>query len=342
MSTVTIIGAGVMASSLSFQLSENGHTTHLTGTPLDREIISQVEKNHYHPTLDRTLYDQVVPFQTEDMEKALSGCDAVICGVSSFGVDWFVNEALPLIPDHIPVISVTKGMMDQEDGSMKTFPELFEEKTPEGRHHDFCAIGGPCRCYEMADHDDTKVAFCGKNRDVLEFFRELLETDYYHIDLTDDVNGVEIAVAMKNCYALGVSLGIGLEEKEKHSMCNTQSALFGQSSYEIMKLVEFMGGKAENAVHGIGDLYVTVLGGRSREIGKRLGLGMAYEDAMKELEGMTLESVAIAKRAARAVRKSAQKGNICKEDFPLLLHIDEIITQGRPVNIPWKQFKIRG
>lgn len=342
MSTITIIGAGVMASSLSFQLSENGHKTNLVGTPLDRHIISKIKENHYHPTLDRTLYDTVFPFQVEEMEQALEGCDAVICGVSSFGVDWFVSQALPLIPDHVPVISVTKGMIDLEDGSMKTFPELFEESTPEDIHHDFCAIGGPCRCYEMADHDDTKVAFCGKNQNVLEFFRSLFETDYYHIDLTDDVSGVEIAVAMKNCYALGVSLGIGLEEKEKRSMCNTQSALFGQSSYEIMKLVEFMDGRIENAVHGIGDLYVTVLGGRSKEIGKRLGAGMAYEDVMKELEGITLESVAIARRAAKSVRKLAERGEICINDFPLLLHIDEIITQGKPVEIPWKKFKIRG
>ena len=37
--------------------------------------------------------------------------------------------------------------------------------------------------------------------------------DYYHISLSTDVVGVECAVAMKNAYALGVSLAVGLAEK---------------------------------------------------------------------------------------------------------------------------------
>ena len=61
--------------------------------------------------------------------------------------------------------------------------------------------------------------------EVLEFFKRLLERPYYHIDLTQDAAGLEIAVALKNAYALGVSLGIGLEEKQQKYMCNTQSAL---------------------------------------------------------------------------------------------------------------------
>jgi glycerol-3-phosphate dehydrogenase (NAD(P)+) len=28
------------------------------------------------------------------------------------------------------------------------------------------------------------------------------------------------------------------------------------------------------------------------------------------------------------------------EDFPLLMHVDEIINQGKEVNIPWKDFEV--
>ena len=187
---------------------------------------------------------------------------------------------------------------------------------------------------------DTRVAFCGKNMEVLEFFKKLLERPYYHIDLTQDVAGLEIAVALKNAYALGVSLGIGLEEKQQKYMCNTQSALFGQSSYEIMKFVQYMGGNVENSIHGIGDLYVTVMGGRSKEIGKRLGAGMPYEQAMEELKGVTLESVVIARRAAKAVRILSEKNQIKKEDFPLILHIDDVLQHGSMLDIPWKKFRV--
>lgn len=142
MSTITVIGAGVMASSLSFPAVENGNEMRLTGTPLDREIIDSVKQNLYHPTLKRTLPEGVKAFQIEELETALDGCDAVILGVSSFGVDWFIQNALAKIPDKIPVIAVTKGVEVYDDGTIQTFPELFESKAEDGKSHEFCAIGG--------------------------------------------------------------------------------------------------------------------------------------------------------------------------------------------------------
>ena len=140
MSTITVIGAGVMASSLSFPAVENGNEMRLTGTPLDREIIDSVKENRYHPTLKRTLPEGVKAFQIEELDAALSGCDAVILGVSSFGVDWFIENALAKIPDKIPVIAVTKGVKVYDDGTIQTFPELFESKAENGKSHEFSIL----------------------------------------------------------------------------------------------------------------------------------------------------------------------------------------------------------
>lgn len=68
MSTITVIGAGVMASSLSFPAVENGNEMRLTGTPLDREIIDSVKANRYHPSLKRTLPEGVKAFQIEELD----------------------------------------------------------------------------------------------------------------------------------------------------------------------------------------------------------------------------------------------------------------------------------
>ena len=59
---------------------------------------------------------------------------------------------------------------------------------------------------------------------------------------------------------------------------------------------------------------------------------------MDELSGVTLESIVIATRTARAVRRLIEKGAVKASDFPLLMHIDEIITQKKAVNIPWEAF----
>ena len=342
MSIVTMIGAGQMASALTFPLRHNGHEVRLVGTPLDREVIAELRRSDYHINLKRTLPSGLSYYDIEDVKEALSGADVVLNGVSSFGLDWFCEEMLPILPEDAPLISVTKGMLDTEDGTLLPYPAVMESRLPEGKKLDINAIGGPCTSYELADGDDSHVAFCGRNMDTLRFLRETFACPYYHISLSTDVTGVECAVAMKNAYALAVSLAVGLAEKRDGKIgavhYNSQAALFGQSLREMEKLLKLIGGGPENIIFGGGDLYVTIFGGRTRLIGTLLGRGLSFDEAMEQLRGVTLESIVIATRTARAVRKMAARGAADLADYPLLMHVDEIISGGKPVDIPWEKF----
>ena len=53
MSTITLIGAGQMASALTFPLFENGHEVRLVGSPLDDDIMARLREDHYHVNLRR-------------------------------------------------------------------------------------------------------------------------------------------------------------------------------------------------------------------------------------------------------------------------------------------------
>ena len=77
----------------------------------------------------------------------------------------------------------------------------------------------------------------------------------------------------------------------------------------------------------------------TRLIGTLLGRGLSFEKAMEELKGVTLESIVIAKRTAAAIRIQIARNRAKAEDFPLLLHIDDIISNKVPVNIPWEKFE---
>lgn len=337
MAVITVIGAGQMGSALSFPARDNGHQVRLVGTMLDGDIIESIAQSGWHPTLKRTLPPGCRAFQLEALDQALNGADLVIGGVSSFGVEWFAKEILPRIPAGLPVLNVTKGMLDGEDGSLTSYPEHYREAAP-GKT--LLAVGGPCTSYELADRDPTGVCFCGWDVPALRLAKRLLGTDYYHISLSTDVRGVECAVAMKNAYALGVTLAVGLALREGDTLhYNSQAALFTQSLREMKRLLQLCGGGEDNLAWGIGDLYVTVFGGRTRLIGTLLGKGMRFEDAMQELQGVTLESVVIATRTARAVRRLAQRGAASLADFPLLLHVDEVLNHGAAVDIPWAAFE---
>ena len=128
MAIVTIIGAGMMGSALAFPARENGNEVRLVGTPLDREIIDTCRKTDRHPKFNRDFPAGVKYYQIEEMNEAIAGADMVIGGVSSFGVDWFADTILPIVPDNIPILTVTKGLMDTEDGKLLTYPDIWQKK----------------------------------------------------------------------------------------------------------------------------------------------------------------------------------------------------------------------
>jgi glycerol-3-phosphate dehydrogenase (NAD(P)+) len=342
MAVITVVGSGQMGAAMSFPARDNGHEVRMVGTPLDREIIDEAAKTGIHKNLKRKLPEGIRYFQIEELDKALDGADLLIGGVSSFGVDWFIEKILPVIPETLPVLSITKGMINTPEGELIPYPLLYRAKS-RNKNISFNAVGGPCTSYELADHDHTEVCFCGDDIEILRTIKSWLETDYYHISLSTDVMGVECAVALKNAYALGVSLAIGLSEKAENREgklhYNSQAALFGQSVKEMRRILALSGGLDENIIFGAGDLYVTIFGGRTRLIGTLLGRGLSFTQAMNELKGVTLESIVIAQRCAAAIKKRIANNTAKAEDFPLLLHIDDIISNNSPVNIPWAQFE---
>lgn len=344
MALVTIVGAGMMGSALAFPARENGNEVRVVGTHLDREIIDCCMAENKHPKFNREFPKGITFYQIEDLEKSLYGTDVVICGVSSFGVMWFAEKVLPLLPENVKMLAVTKGLMDTPNGKLLTYLDFWKEKLNElGKSISLNAIGGPCTSYELVAHDQTVVAFCGENMTDLEYLKKVMQTEYYHISLSTDITGIESAVALKNAYALGIALTIGLNQRvfglDSEIHFNSQAAVFGHAVKEMQRLLEFQNAfSLDNLSVGVGDLYVTVYGGRTRMIGILLGRGLDIDEAKAELNGVTLESLVISERVAKVVKINIEKGILKKEDFPLLLHIDEILTEKKPVNIPWDGF----
>lgn len=343
MGIIVIVGSGQMGSALSFPLRHNGHEVRLVGSPLDREIIERAQNDRWHLNLKRYLPEGIKYYQIEQLQEALTGADLLIGGVSSFGVDWFCDNILTVIPETLPVLSVTKGLINLPDGTLISYPDYYQQRLG-NRKLSLNAIGGPCTAYELADLDPTTVCFCGEDIQLLRRLREMFRTEYYHISVSTDVMGLECAVALKNAYALGVTLAVGLAEKregvEGKLHYNSQAALFGQGVKEMRRILKYVGAHEDNIIFGAGDLYVTVYGGRTRMIGTLLGRGMSFEEAKAALQGVTLESLVIATRAASAIRRKIELGDLDARDFPLLLHCDDVINHDKPAcDIPWEAFE---
>ena len=341
--TITIIGSGMMGSALAFPAFENGNEVRLVGTPLDKDIIDACRATNQHPKFEIPFPKGIQYYQFDQWKEAVKGADFVIGGVSSFGVDWFLNEVLSYLDPALPVLSVTKGLINLPDGTLISYPAYWEtELAKKGIHRQVNAIGGPCTSYELVAHDQTEVAFCGKDTAVIKMMKEAMQTSYYHISTTNDVIGLESAVALKNAYALGVAMTIGLVNRtlgpDAGLHYNSQAAAFYQATKEMTKLLRMQGADEDSTVIGIGDLYVTVYGGRTRKIGILLGEGKTYQEAMDILAGVTLESLVVARRVAKAIYRKAELGMVDLREFPLMTHVNDVLDNGKDAQLPWESF----
>jgi glycerol-3-phosphate dehydrogenase (NAD(P)+) len=346
MSRVAIIGAGMMGTALSWPLSDNHHEIRLAGTPLDDGIIHSIRKDGFHPTLERTIPTGIQAYTWQQIPEAIEGVDLIINGVSSFGIDWFSEVIGPLLSPGVPVLSVSKGLEILPNGDVQPLTDTIDSRLPAETRGKitFNAIAGPCIAHELAARRETCVVFGGRDPAVLSRLRGRLETPYYHIWTSTDLKEIEICAALKNGYALGVSIAVGMMDRNGADglahMYNSQAAIFAQSCLEMRMLIRTMGGNEDHVswLPGAGDLFVTVFGGRTLRLGRLIGQGHPVHEALEMLSGVTLESVEIIGRVAKALPKLEMRGLISQEQFPLLRFLQGVIESREPIRFPWEKF----
>src|SRR5215212_7485207 len=170
MTTVSVLGSGVMATALTFPLVDNGHNVRLVGTHLDRDIIDSIRATGVHPNLDLKVPETVRAYQLEEAEEAFDGAEVAMSGVNSFGVRWAGKQFASLLKPGMHVLSIAKGMEASVNGDLRILPEvLAEEVPPELRDRlSWSAIAGPSIAGEVAARRDTCVVFTSRNASVAE------------------------------------------------------------------------------------------------------------------------------------------------------------------------------
>ncbi len=345
MSTITILGAGLMGTAVAWPLADNGHAVRLVGTHLDADIIRSCQASGYHPWLRRQLPASVQPFYVEQLDQALANADLIVSGVNSLGVHWIGRTLGPLLWPGATVIAVTKGLEATPAGDLRILPDVLRDELPPSLRDQvsLAAIGGPCIAGELAGRRHSCVVFTSRDAATLARLRAIFQTPYYHIATSTDIIGVEVCAALKNAYTVAVGIAGGLLEaaggvdEAGAGMHNLAAALFGVSAREMARLVALMGGGRENVawLPGAGDQYVTCVGGRTIRLGRLLGLGRTYTQAVAELAGETLEGAYVIQQLARVLPVWAAQGRIGRDELPLLRMLCRAIAEDAAVEIPF-------
>jgi glycerol-3-phosphate dehydrogenase (NAD(P)+) len=347
MTTVSILGSGMMGTALASPLSDNGHDVRLVGTFLDRDIIDSIKETGVHPGLNHKVPETVRAYQLEDAEEAFDDAKVAMSGVNSFGVRWAGKQFASLLRPGMHVLSIAKGMEASDNGDLRILPEvLAEEVPPELRERiSWSAIAGPSIAGEVAARRDTCVVFTSRNASVAEEVASLFRTSNYHVWTSDDFVGVEVCAAAKNCYALGAGFADGIlkrlgETQGADRNYNFTAALFGQGAAELGQFMQLLGGRPETpcGLAGVGDMYVTSAGGRNVRVGRLIGTGMRFSEARETMPDVTLEGAAAIAVIGGALAKLTERGITAPDEFPLMRHLHAVVAEDEPLDMPWSAF----
>ena len=131
--------------------------------------------------------------------------------------------------------------------------------------------------------------------------QKIISSKYFRIYINQDVNGIEIAGALKNVIAIaaGMSDGFGFN-------ISTKAALISRGLIEISKIAIKEGANPTTLLGaaGIGDLIATCCSKNSRnyKVGYELAKGKDLKDVLKKL-GQTAEGTETVKAMVKLARK---------------------------------------
>ena len=342
MKKISIIGAGAMGSAFVVPCLENKNDVTLVGTHLEDELIKNIKSNkNFHPALNVELPSKLKVEKFEKLNSILaSGVDIIVAGVSSIGIKWFVNQISKNYKKNLPIILLTKGLAIEKN-ELITLSDKIKIILKEKGHTEVnvSAIKGPCLAAGLANKMRTGTVIANPNIKESKLLKEIISTDYYSTEISDDLTGVELSGAIKNIYSMLIGASEGLsaskapkEIKSKYYL-NTSASLIHRSISEMVEFVSYYGGKAETVygLAGLGDLYVSAIGGRNSLMGKYLGEGYLYKDAKEKfMKNITVEGAQLALEIGPKILQ-----DLNPKHFPLMFSMLNTICENKKLEIDW-------
>ena len=342
MSKIIIIGAGAMGSAFSVPCLENKNDVTLVGTHLEDSLIENIKSNkNIHPALNTVLPKSLKIESFKKLNNILeSGVDIIVCGISSVGIEWFVNQISKNYKKKIPIVLLTKGLAIL-DNELITLSEKIR-KLLKNKGHDqinISAIKGPCLAAGLANKMRTGTVIANPNIEETQILKKIISTDYYSTEISSDLNGVELSGAIKNIYSMVIGASEGLSNSEasttikKKYYLNTAASLIHRSISEMVEFVSYYGGKPDTVygLAGLGDLYVSAIGGRNSLMGKYLGQGYLYKDAKEKfMKNVTVEGAQLALEVGPKILNELNS-----KHFPLMFSLLNTICDNKKLEINW-------
>jgi glycerol-3-phosphate dehydrogenase (NAD(P)+) len=318
MKKVLIIGAGAMGAAFSFPLLDNNNKVTLT-EPYNAKLLNKLlKKKKFHPSLKITLPKKLL-IKRFSSQLLFEKWDLIVVAVSSVGIE-LVKKYLKNLNKKTYLLILTKGL--KFDRKIKKIITMSEQLDLRNKKLNISVLKGPCLAKELARKIKSYTVIANKNVRIARQIGKLVSAKYYKTEYSSDVRGVEFSSAIKNIYSMVIGSGEGN---------NTSSALFRKSFDEMEYLIQHFKGKKETVrgLAGLGDLYVSAVGGRNSKMGEYLGKGYTFTQAKKKfMKNDTVEGADLAIEIAPFIFKKINKRKI-----PLMFSLLIAIVKNKKLKI---------
>jgi len=280
--SLAVVGAGSWATALCKIFSESGIEIHWWFHRA--EDAAHFQQYHQNP---RYLTD--VDFKSRnirvfsELDAAIQNSDAVLIAIPSA----FVSQVLAALPKNAfqgkKIISSIKGILPVD---LQLVTDYLANKF-QIPHSDMAVIGGPCHAEEVALEKQSYLTIAAVDEQLAHLIKEMLESRYISVKISNDPEGLEWAAVLKNVYAIacGVCHGLGFGD-------NFQAVLVSNAMQEMNLFLSSCVPHQRDPLASayLGDLLVTAYStfSRNRTFGNMVGRGYSIKAAQIEL-GMIAE-----------------------------------------------------
>ncbi|MCJ8342185.1 MAG: NAD(P)H-dependent glycerol-3-phosphate dehydrogenase [Cetobacterium sp.] len=313
MERVVIVGAGSWGTALGLLLAHKGHeVTMWEHNPLRAEELQRDRENKKLLPGVKFPKNLNVTSKSEDL---FENINYVIFSVPSQVLRGVISKFSSQIRENTILVNTAKGI---EVSTGLTLSEVMKEEILGKYHKNIIVLSGPTHAEEVAQNLPTTIVAAGELENAKKI-QNLFNTKDFRVYVNEDIAGVELGGAVKNCLAIGAGIADGMGFGD-----NAKAALITRGIAEMIRFGKALGAKEVtfSGLAGIGDLIVTCASkhSRNRYVGEKLGQGETIEEILSKMV-MVAEGVPTVK----AVHNKAKE---LKISMPIVEAIYRIIYEG--------------
>jgi glycerol-3-phosphate dehydrogenase (NAD(P)+) len=307
---VVVLGGGSFGTVLANLAASNGH--HVSLWVRDSEqalrINSEGANATYHPELKLSENIQA----SDSLESIMKNASIVFIATPSIVFEQIIKRISKLLEDDSYVISCTKGI---KGNPFRTLSDIIKSNID----NTIGVLSGPNLAKEIAENKVTGSVIASSDSNLVDFVKTILSSDTFKIYSSNDMQGIELAGALKNIYAIICGLADAIEVGE-----NAIGLILTRSMAEMSRFAEAKGANPITflGLAGMGDLVATCTSKLSRNyrLGYNLGKGMNLKEAKEEI-GQVAEGI----RTLQVIRNESLELDI---KMPLVESLYNIMYSG--------------